>query len=73
MVPIAYCTDETNQADYVIYLTLYLYAFPHPPHFIAVEWQKSGGLIGTAPFVATSSVTAAVQVFATSLIAFKAW
>ncbi|VDB83388.1 unnamed protein product [Peniophora sp. CBMAI 1063] len=60
-------------ADYVVYLTLYLYAFPNPPRFIAVLWERSGGLIGTAPFAATSSVTAALQVFATVLIAFKAW
>ncbi|KZV70093.1 hypothetical protein PENSPDRAFT_685852 [Peniophora sp. CONT] len=60
-------------ADYVVYLTLYLFALTHPPRFIAVLWQNSGGLIGTAPFVAASSLTATVQVFATSLIAYKAW
>lgn len=67
------CADGTPKAGYVVYLTLYLYALSYPPRFIAILWRKSEGLIGTAPFAATSSVTATVQFFATSLIAFKAW
>ena len=59
-------------ANYVVYLTLYLYALARPPHFITVLWQTSGGLIGTAPFVSTSAVTATIQIFATSLIAYRA-
>ncbi|KZV68555.1 hypothetical protein PENSPDRAFT_510825 [Peniophora sp. CONT] len=60
-------------ADYIVYLVLYLYIFPSPPRFIVILWQRSGGLIGTAPFAATSAFTAAVQAFATSLIFYKAW
>ncbi|VDB83434.1 unnamed protein product [Peniophora sp. CBMAI 1063] len=60
-------------ADYVVYIVLYVYIFPHPPRFISSLYQSSGGLIGTAPFAATSAFTAAVQAFASFLIFCKAW
>ncbi|VDB83435.1 unnamed protein product [Peniophora sp. CBMAI 1063] len=60
-------------ADYVVYLILWVYIFPHPPRFISTLYKTSGGLIGTAPFATTCALTATVQAFASLLIFCKAW
>ncbi|VDB83394.1 unnamed protein product [Peniophora sp. CBMAI 1063] len=59
---------------YMDYLVFYLYVLPHPPPFIQSIREMTGSrYIITAPYLAAASSTLITQVFATALIAYKAW
>ena len=59
---------------YLNFLVFYLYVIPDPPGFIQRIQERSGTkYIITAPYLAAASSTLAVQIFATVLIAYKAW
>ena len=62
---------EALPGVYVDYVIFYLYVLPDPPPFIQHIPNKK--LVAIAPYLSTASTTLAVQIFATTLIAYKAW
>ncbi|KZV63146.1 hypothetical protein PENSPDRAFT_758183 [Peniophora sp. CONT] len=58
---------------YVDYVAFYLFVVPHPPQFIQHFRETTGFAYIIAPYLAAASTTVAVQIFATTLIAYKAW
>ncbi|VDB83400.1 unnamed protein product [Peniophora sp. CBMAI 1063] len=61
----------TELGVYTQYLVFYLHILPSPPHSIAREHETGDTVV--APYLAAASFTIAVQIFATSVIACKAW
>ncbi|KZV63143.1 hypothetical protein PENSPDRAFT_738953 [Peniophora sp. CONT] len=58
---------------YGTHLIYYLCVSTGPPRLNGFLWDKTSGSVSIAPFMAALSVTAAMQLISTCLIAYKAW
>ncbi|VDB83399.1 unnamed protein product [Peniophora sp. CBMAI 1063] len=61
----------TEFGVYAGYLVFYTHILPTPPE--VVRRKSMSSIIVVAPYLAAASITVTVQVFATTLIAYKAW